>query len=91
MPTYDYSCSACDAAFELLLRMSQREIPLQEPCPTCSATNTITQSITAPSIGDPIRLGIKRPDAGWNDVLKKVKDAHPRGMAQSKFSPSAGR
>lgn len=28
---------------------------------------------TAPAIADPTRLGIKKPDAGFRDVLKKIK------------------
>jgi hypothetical protein len=31
---------------------------------------------TAPALADPSRLGIKKPDAGFRDVLKKVKKAH---------------
>ena len=31
---------------------------------------------TAPAIADPTRLGIKKPDSGFRDVLKKVKKAH---------------
>jgi hypothetical protein len=30
----------------------------------------------APSIGDPIRLGLKKPDDGFKDVLKNVKSHH---------------
>lgn len=31
---------------------------------------------TAPAIADPTRLGVKKPDSGFRDVLKKVKKAH---------------
>jgi hypothetical protein len=31
------------------------------------------------NIADPTRLGIKKPDSGFRDVLDKVKKAHPRG------------
>jgi hypothetical protein len=77
---------------ELLLKMSEMERPLSEPCPTCEAQSTITQMATAAAIGDPIRLGIKKPDAGWNDVLSKIKSAHPRGnWSNKKFVPQQGR
>lgn len=33
----------------------------------------------APSIGDPIRLGIRKPDNGFREVLSKAKEAHPLG------------
>lgn len=91
MPTYDFRCSSCNAEFEKQLRIVQREEPISQPCPECSASGTVDQMIMAPAFGDPIRMGIKRPDAGWNDVLSKVKSAHPLGKQSGKFSPSAGR
>jgi hypothetical protein len=33
---------------------------------------------TAPAIADPTRLGIRKPDAGFRDVLKRVKKASGR-------------
>jgi hypothetical protein len=44
-----------------------------------------------PAIGDSIRLGIKKPDSSWGEVLSRVKTAHPNGMKSQKFSPIAGR
>jgi putative FmdB family regulatory protein len=84
MPYYDYACSHCDTNFELNLSMNRREEPLLQPCPDCGTNGTITQIIGATAIGDPIRLGVKRPDGGWNDVLSKVKEAHPRGNWDNK-------
>ena len=31
--------------------------------------------IRAPAIADPTRLGLRKPDAGFRDVLKRVKKA----------------
>jgi hypothetical protein len=31
---------------------------------------------TPPRLADPTRLGLKKPDSGFRDVLKKVKRAH---------------
>lgn len=92
MPIYEYSCSQCETNFERILRMSLMEEPLSNPCPECGATGTIHQQATAANFGDPIRMGIKRPDAGWNDVLSKVKAAHPRGhWDHKKYTPQSGR
>ena len=33
----------------------------------------------APSLGDPVRLGLRKPDAGFREVLAKAKEAHPLG------------
>jgi len=91
MPVYEYSCATCGASFERLLKISQMEDPLAQPCPECEAEGQIDQLVTSAAICDPIRLGIKRPDSGWNDVLGKVKQAHPKGTYQSRFSPTSGR
>lgn len=32
--------------------------------------------VSVPRLGDPTRLGLKKPDAGFRDVLKKIKRAH---------------
>jgi hypothetical protein len=35
----------------------------------------LEQQPTVPNIADPTRLGLKKPDAGFRDVLKKIKKA----------------
>ena len=35
--------------------------------------------VRAPSIADPTRLGLRKPDSGFRDVLKRVKKASGRG------------
>jgi putative FmdB family regulatory protein len=92
MPAYDFNCSKCETIFEKRLKMSESEAPLSEPCPECGSEGTIERVYSTFAVGDPIRLGVKRPDAGWNDVLSKVKKAHPKGnWKNQKFSPTAGR
>ena len=34
---------------------------------------------TAPALGDSVRMGIKKPDAGWREVLQRVADGTPGG------------
>jgi putative FmdB family regulatory protein len=87
MPIYEYSCSQCDERFEKLLKFSQMTEPLAEACPTCNTEGSITQMASTFSLGDPVRLGVKRPDAGFTEVLSKIKQAHPKhNMGNSKFS-----
>jgi hypothetical protein len=38
----------------------------------------LEQAISAPSIADPTRLGLRKPDSGFRDVLKRVKKASGR-------------
>jgi putative FmdB family regulatory protein len=92
MPIYEYGCSNCGEVFERLLKMSEADIPTKEECPNCFYKETVEQLMSTFALGDPIRMGIKRPDAGWGDVLNKVKKAHPNGhWKDKKFSPTAGR
>jgi putative FmdB family regulatory protein len=92
MPIYEYGCSNCESLFEKMLRMAAMEEPLSNPCPECGSEGTVVQMATAANFGDSTRLGINRPDAGWGDVLSKVKQAHPRGYWDNKkFTPRSGR
>lgn len=34
---------------------------------------------TAPTMGDPVRLGLRKPDAGFKEVLQKISDRTPGG------------
>ena len=36
MPYYDYLCTSCEHEFEVCMKISERNIPTQEPCPECS-------------------------------------------------------
>ena len=92
MPVYEYQCRECTVVFERKLPMAENNLPELDPCPECNTTECVEQIITsAPAIGDPIRLGIKRPDAGWGETLSKIKQAHPKGhWNQQKFVPKTG-
>lgn len=36
-----------------------------------------------PAMGDPIRLGLKKPDAGFRDVLKEIRGKHDAKLTRS--------
>jgi hypothetical protein len=55
------------------MKISEREVWLQEHPEYESVI------LGAPSLGDPWRLGMKKPDAGFREVLQKAKAAHPKG------------
>jgi hypothetical protein len=38
----------------------------------------LQQVLSAPAIADPTRLGLRKPDGGFRDVLKRVKKASGR-------------
>lgn len=71
MPLYDFVNTETGEHFELQLKIAEREEYL--------ANNPHIQQehLSAPSIGDPIRLGIRRPDAGFSEVIRKVHERSP--------------
>lgn len=73
MPTYNFIHKETGEIIEKLMKISEREDFLRD--------NPQYESILlgAPGLGDPIRLGIKKPDQGFREVLQKAKAAHPRG------------
>ena len=75
MPYYDYHCSSCKHEFEINMKISERNVPTQEPCPECSERDVELQLAT-PTIGDPWRFAGKRPDEGFRDRLREIKKHH---------------
>jgi putative FmdB family regulatory protein len=75
MPYYDYYCSSCKHEFEINMKISERNVPTEEPCPECSEGNVELQLAT-PTIGDPWRFAGKRPDEGFRDRLREIKKHH---------------
>ena len=71
MPTYCYSCTTCQAAFEKTLKMSENEVPLKEPCPTCGTVTIVQEFLPANFVG-PINLGRVRTPAGFKQVLDRI-------------------
>ena len=70
MPTYSFRNTETNEEFESIMSMAERESYLQN-------NPHIKQTIKkAPEIGDSVRLGIRKPDDGFRDVLKNVKHHH---------------
>jgi len=58
------------------------DLPTTQPCPECSSL-TIKKTVTAPGIGDPVRLGVTKAPADFQKyVLGRIKEAHPRGNVE---------
>ena len=76
MPNYTFYDTNEKKEIVLSMRMSELD--------TFIETNPHLQQIfTATPLADPTRLGLKKPDGGFRDVLKKVKKAHPRGVVNT--------
>jgi putative FmdB family regulatory protein len=75
MPRYVYSCKACDKDFEDSYSIEERNEPTKTPCKHCGGEIYLTIGTTA--IGDPIKLGIRKPSEGFRDRLREIKKNHP--------------
>ena len=59
------------------MTISQKEVYLLE-------NPHIIQTLAAPGFGDPTRLGIRKVDDGFNDILKHVKKSHLHSKVNTK-------
>jgi len=70
MPTYNFRNINTGEEIEVSMRIAELDA-FKEEHPELQQF-----LLKAPSIGDPIRLGLKKPDDGFKDVLKNVKSHH---------------
>jgi hypothetical protein len=70
MPTYSFRNNDTDEEFDLMMSNSERELYLKDN------PNTIQIFKRFPGIVDSVRVGVRRPDDNFRDVLKKAKNAH---------------
>ena len=72
MPMYDLKCSECNTIFEVFCKFSDKENP---ECPSCKSTKSETHH-SQMMIGDPIRLGVRKIDDGFREVLSRIGNAN---------------
>lgn len=77
MPTYTFVNTTSGETFTEIMSISEREEFLK------ANPHVNQQIVSAPSLGDPIRLGLKKPDSGFRDRLKEIKKAHSKGWTKS--------
>lgn len=61
--------------------IAERKVPTEKPCFQCGE-GEIELMISPVSIGDPVRLGVTKPSAEFNDVMQKIKHNHPLAQFQ---------
>lgn len=77
MPLYEFKCTSCSHIFEKFLSIADRNTPLEEECPNCKNTGTVEKMLSAPPMGDPVRMGLIKPPGGFRDVLQKIHERTP--------------
>jgi hypothetical protein len=71
MPTYTFKNKETGEVFEKFMGISAREEYLKEN------PNLETVINGAPTLGDPVRLGIRKVPDGFREVLNKVHERMP--------------
>jgi hypothetical protein len=71
MPTYVFKNKETNEQWEERMSISAQESFLSE-------NPHIETVIFAVPLGDPVQLGLRKPDSGFRDVLKDIKKKHIR-------------
>lgn len=71
MPTYDFKNKDTGEVFEKIMKIAEKAQYLQD--------NPHIEAYigTAPTIGDPVRLGIRTAGGGFKEVLQKIHSRAP--------------
>lgn len=86
MPIYEYQCRICQHYFTSKQTIDDRLVPETEPCPECGRQDVQKILTGAPGLGDSVRLGLRKPDEGFKDVLRKIHDSTPGSVLKNNSS-----
>lgn len=75
MPTYDFRNKDTGEITTRIMKIAEKEQYL--------ADNPHLESYigTAPAMGDPVRMGVRKIDGGFKEVLQKISERTPGGKA----------
>lgn len=77
MPIYSVMNKDTEEVFEVNMKFTEFEQYLKD-------NTNLTQVFTKfPALGDPVRLGKRKPDDGFRDVLKTVSSHHKKNVINS--------
>ena len=74
MPLYDRKCGTCEALFEVVCKISEKDD--SHECPECASVDGYWM-IGAPAVSnDSSRLMNGKKDGGFNQVIKQIANTH---------------
>lgn len=79
MPTYTFRNNDTGEIFDKIMTWDNRQIYLEQ-------NPSLEVIIGAPAMGDPVRLGIRKNDDGFREVLSKIGSANYKSNLSSKLS-----
>jgi len=81
---YEFNCDDCNTVFSVHCSMADRTNPHE--CTNCKSTNNHQVILGAPALGDSVRLGVRRTDDGFKEVLSKVSEKTYKSNLRDKLS-----
>lgn len=79
MPTYTFRDKETGEVFDKLFKWDDRQLFLEQ-------NPNLEPVIGAAALGDSVRLGIRRTDDGFREVLSKIGANNPRSNLSDKLS-----
>lgn len=79
MALYNYTCTSCDATFELSKKISERDNVGLDACPECATIGQIVRQVGSPMIGYSVTVpgGYGKPPEGFREVLRRIHSRSP--------------
>lgn len=78
MPTYTFKNNDTGQEWVQSMTISEKEQYLED-------NKNITQLLVPVSFGDPVKLGIRKPDSNFRDVLREIKNKFPGSKGINTF------
>jgi hypothetical protein len=80
MPTYTFINTETGEIITEIMSLKEREKFLKKN------QQFQQQIVSAPAIGDSIRMGLRKPDDAFRDRLRDIKKTHSRGLTKSSIN-----
>lgn len=77
MPTYDFRNKDTDEVFSKFMKIAEKDQYLADN------PNIEQTYITAPATVDPVRIGVRKTDNGFKEVLQKIHSKTPGSRLNS--------
>ena len=79
MPTYYFINKETGETSEVLMKISELDAYKE-------ANPHLETIISAPMICDPVRVGVRKPDSGFKEVLQKIHEKTPKSQLNKSSS-----
>ena len=79
MPTYTFQNKDTGELFDKIMSYNSRQEYLKE-------NPNLEVIMGAPAMGDPVRLGVRKPDDGFREVMSKIHAANYKSNLSDKLS-----